>query len=437
MIVYRWAISPDTNRKTALSDLLSVQDALNRILSQINPLPVEDVPLLGAYQRVLAQTITAPTSLPPFPNSSMDGYAVRAEDIAHASKDNPISLNVVMDIPAGTFPTQILGIGEAARIMTGAPIPNGATAIVPVENTDGAWDKTNPSALPTTVNIFRAVKHGDYIRPIGEDLMAGDIIAKTGDNLRPQDIGVLASLGMASVPVYQRPRVAILSSGDELAELGQPLQQGQIYDSNRYTLAGLVLACDADPILLPTAKDTPESIRAMFADALSLKPDLLISSAGVSVGAADFIRDILTELGLVDFWRINIRPGKPLAFGHIRDIPFFGLPGNPVSAMVTFEVFVRPALYKMMGKQLPIRTINARLGHDITSDGRESYLRVILNKSDDGGWIATLTGTQTSSALISMSKADGLLILPAGTTSAQAGDIYPVRLLKSELLYSN
>lgn len=420
-----------------LSDLLSVQDALNHILGQIDTLPVENTPLLGAYQRVLAQTITAPTSLPPFPNSSMDGYAVRAEDITHASKDNPVSLNVVMDIPAGTFPTDTLGAGEAARIMTGAPIPDGATAIVPVENTDGVWDKANPSALPPNVNIFRAVKHSDYIRPIGEDLTTGEIIAQTGDSLRPQDIGVLASLGMATVPVYQRPRVAILSGGDELAELGQPLQQGQIYDSNRYTLAGLVLACDAEPILLPTAKDTPESIRAMFADALSLKPDMLISSAGVSVGAADFIRDILAELGDVDFWRINIRPGKPLAFGHIRDIPFFGLPGNPVSAMVTFEVFVRPALYKMMGKPLPIRTINARLSHAISSDGRESYLRVMLNKSDNGDWIATLTGTQTSSALISMSKADGLLILPAGTTSAQAGEIYPVRLLKSELLYTD
>ena len=420
-----------------MSDLLSVYDALNRILGHIRLLSVEDIPLLGAYQRVLAQTITAPISLPPFPNSSMDGYAVRAEDIAHASKGNPVLLNVVMDIPAGTFPTQTLGEGEAARIMTGAPIPDGATAIVPVENTDGSWDKTNPSALQPRVTIFRAVKQGDYIRPIGEDLTAGEIIAKIGDSLRPQDIGVLASLGMASVPVYQRPRVAILSGGDELAEIGQPLQQGQIYDSNRYTLAGLVLACDAEPILLPTAKDTPESIRAMFTDALSLKPDMLISSAGVSVGAADFIRDILIELGHVDFWRINIRPGKPLAFGHIHNIPFFGLPGNPVSAMVTFEVFVRPALYKMMGKPLPIQTINARLSHAITSDGRESYLRVMLNKSDTGDWIATLTGTQTSSALISMSKADGLLILPAGTTSAQAGDIYPVRLLKSELLYTH
>lgn len=420
-----------------MSDLLSVQDALTRILGQINTLPTEAIPLLGAYQRILAQTITAPTSLPTFPNSSMDGYAVRAEDIAHASKDNPVSLKVVMDIPAGTFPTDTLGSGEAARIMTGAPIPDGATTIVPVESTDARWDKTNPSALPPNVNIFRAVKNGDYIRPIGEDLTAGDIIAQTGDNLRPQDIGVLASLGMATVPVYQRPRVAILSGGDELAELGQPLQQGQIYDSNRYTLAGLVLACDAEPILLPTAKDTPDSIRTMFHDALSLKPDMLISSAGVSVGAADFIRDILIELGRVDFWRINIRPGKPLAFGHIRDIPFFGLPGNPVSAMVTFEVFVRPALYKMMGKPLPIQTINARLSHSTTSDGRESYLRVMLNKSDNGDWIATLTGTQTSSALISMSKADGLLILPAGTISAQAGEIYPVRLLRSELLYTH
>ncbi|PJF29663.1 MAG: hypothetical protein CUN52_07250 [Phototrophicales bacterium] len=420
-----------------MSDLLSVHDALNRILNQIQTLPHEDIPLMGAYYRILAQTITAPNALPTFANSGMDGYAVRAEDIAHANKDNPISLNVVMDIRAGTFPTRPLGAGEAARIMTGAPIPNGATAVVPVENTDGEWDKNDTSTLQPIVKIFRALKQGDYIRPIGEDLTTGDIIAQAGDYLRPQEIGICASLGIATLPVYKRPRVAILSNGDELAELGQPLQDGQIYDSNRYTLAGLVLACDAEPILLPTAKDTPESIRAMFHDALSLKPDMLISSAGVSVGAADFIRDILIELGQVDFWRINIRPGKPLAFGHIRDIPFFGLPGNPVSAMVTFEVFVRPALYKMMGKSVHIQTLNARLSHDVTSDGRESYLRVMLHKSDAGEWIATLTGTQTSSALISMSKADGLLILPAGTTTAQAGEIYPVRLLKNELLYIN
>jgi len=420
-----------------LADLLAVDEALNRILNQLSPLPIEHIPLLAGYNRILAQSITAPTSLPPFANSSMDGYAVLAEDTTTATKDTPVSLEVVMDIPAGTFPQASLDNGQAARIMTGAPIPDGATAIIPVENTDGEWDKSASSGLKSPINIFRAVKHGDYIRPIGEDITAGDTIAHAGDKLRPQEIGVLASLGFATIPVFRRPRVVILSNGDELAELGQPLGQGQIYDSNRYTLAGIVLACDAEPLLLPTAKDTPESIRALFADALDQKPDMILSSAGVSVGAADFIRDILAELGNVDFWRINIRPGKPLAFGQIATIPFFGLPGNPVSAMVTFEVFVRPALYKMSGKQLPIPTIRARLSHTITSDGRESYLRVFLQKTADGTWSATLTGTQTSSALVSMSKADGLLILPAGTTIAHEGEFYPVRLLKSELLYSN
>ncbi|MDX2076825.1 MAG: molybdopterin molybdotransferase MoeA [bacterium] len=420
-----------------MADLLSVDEALKRILNQVSPLPAEFIPLVAGYNRILAQDISATVSLPPFANSSMDGYAVRAEDITTATTNTPVSLTVVMDIPAGVFPQGTIKAGEAARIMTGAPIPQGATAIIPVENTDGGWDKTTPSALNTSVKIFRAVKSGDYIRPIGEDIQAGEVIAKMGDRLRPQEIGIFASLGMTTIPVFRRPRIVILSNGDELAELGQPLAQGQIYDSNRYTLAGLVLACDAEPILLPTAKDTPESIRALFAEAIALKPDMLISTAGVSVGAADFIRDILTELGAVDFWRINIRPGKPLAFGHIAGIPFFGLPGNPVSAMVTFEVFVRPAIYHMLSKALPIATINARLTHTITSDGRESYLRVFLEKTGNGTWSATLTGTQTSSALISMAKADGLLIIPAGTITAHEGEFYRVRLLKSELLYSN
>jgi len=415
-----------------LADLLAVDDALNRILNQISPLQAEIIPLIAGYNRIIAQDILAPESLPPFPNSSMDGYAIRAEDVITASKNTPVALKIVMDIPAGVFPQGKIGVGECARIMTGAPIPDGATAVIPIEDTNGRWDAVNPS-----VSIFRAIKAGDYIRPVGEDIQAGEIIAKLGDNLRPQEIGVCASLGISTLSVIRRPRVVILSNGDELVELGQALQQGQIYNSNSYTLAGLILACDAEPILLPIAKDTPQSIRAMFKDALLQQPDMLISTAGVSVGAADFIRDILAELGIVDFWRINIRPGKPLAFGHIQSIPFFGLPGNPVSAMITFEVFVRPALYKMMGKPLPISTITARLSHDITSDGRESYLRVFLEKSADGVWSARLTGTQTSSALISMSKADGLIIIPAGITSAKAGDFYRVRLLKSELLYSN
>jgi molybdopterin molybdotransferase len=247
--------------------------------------------------------------------------------------------------------------------------------------------------------------------------------------LRPQDIGVLAALGYVKVPVYRQPRVAILSTGDELVSVGEPLALGKIRDSNSYTLAGLVATYGGIPIRLPTARDTLEDVRHLFQNALAQSPDIVLSSAGVSVGAFDVVRTVLDELGDVRFWRVNLRPGKPLAFGHLQDIPFFGLPGNPVSAIVTFEVFVRPVLLKLTGRPDQVMMAVATLGEDIHSDGRRSYLRVKLER-EDGRLIARLTGTQSSGALMSVVQADGLLIVPEDVTYVSAGERLPVRLLR-------
>lgn len=412
-----------------MADLLNIDQAIERILADISPLPSEAVEIGQSLGRVLAQDIRAEISLPLFPNSSVDGYAVRAEDIAPASKNTPVRLKVVMDIPAGKAPDQPVGVMQAARIMTGAPLPPGATAIVPVEDTDSNWRDVDNAPLPEAVTIYAAAKTGANIRPVGEDIQAGQIILQAGATLRPQDIGVLAALGHAGVPVFRQPRVAILSTGDELVDVNEPLTPGKIRDSNSYTLAALVATYGGLPIRLPIARDTLEDVRRLFHTALAQAPDIMISSAGVSVGAFDVIRTILDELGEVNFWRVNLRPGKPLAFGHLRGVPFFGLPGNPVSAIVTFEVFVRPVLLKLTGRTDTVLMTTATVGEDIRSDGRRSYLRVKLSR-EDGRLIAHLTGTQSSGALMSMVLADGLLIVPEDVTHVPAGERLQVRLLR-------
>ncbi len=410
------------------SQLLSVSEALQRILATIQPLEAEAVALLLAQDRVLAQDVISDINLPPFANSSMDGYAVYAEDIATASSDAPASLTVSMDIPAGVFPNQPLRRGHAARIMTGAALPDGANAIVPVENTSPQWDK-HTSAPPPVIHVYHPSKHGDYIRLMGEDIQRKETVLKAGQVIRPADIGILAALGRHTVWVVQRPKVAILSSGDELVEPHEPLTDGKIRNSNSYILAALVIQYGGAPIIIPTAKDTLQDTRRSFQDALRPQPNLILSSAGVSVGAFDHVRTVLEELGQIDFWRINLRPGKPLAYGTIQGIPFFGLPGNPVSAMVTFDVFVRPTLSIMAQRDQNTQTIYAKTTESFQSDGRRSYLRVMLDKRDDE-WTATLTGTQSSGALSSMVKADGLLIVPEEVRDIQAGDTFEVRLLR-------
>ncbi|MEP0762547.1 MAG: molybdopterin molybdotransferase MoeA [Chloroflexota bacterium] len=413
-----------------MGGLLSVDDALSRILERVRILPAEEVHIAQALERVLAEDVVAAAPVPPFANSAMDGYAVRAADVGGAASDAPVFLTPILDISAGTIPSRALGPGQAARIMTGAPLPPGADAVVPVEQTDDRWQPDGRAALPERVAVHRAVAAGENVRAAGEDIRAGQVVLGRGMVLRPQDIGVLVSLGRARIPVFRQPRVAILSTGDELADVDQPLAPGQIHNSNSYVLAGLVQQCGGVPIRLPVARDTLDEVRRRLREALAHAPDVIVTSAGVSVGTHDVVRTVVDELGHVDIWRVNVKPGKPLAFGDVGGVPFFGLPGNPVSAMVTFDIFVRPALRKAGGTDphaLPL--VSAVLDEDVALDGRRTYLRVTL--SERGGvLIARTTGTQSSGALMSLVLADGLLIIPEGRTEARAGDTFAVRLLR-------
>lgn len=412
-----------------MSELMSVDAALERVLEHFHRLETETIPLDQSLDRVLGADVHAEHNVPPFPNSGMDGYAVRAEDVAAASPDRPTRLRVAFDIPAGSAPTLPLHPGQAARIMTGAPIPQGADAVVPVENTDSTWRGDSTDILPSEVLIYRSVKAGDSIRQAGEDIRAGQVVLRAGTVLRAAEIGVLASIGSSQVVVVRRPRAVIVSTGDELAGLDETLMPGKIRDSNSHVLAALVTTYGGAAIRIPVARDTLDDVRRRFREALEQRPDVIISSAGVSVGAFDVVRAVLSELGEVNFWRINLRPGKPLAFGQLQGVPFFGLPGNPVSAMVTFEIFVRPALLKLGGQPDVVETVSAVVGEDIRSDGRRSYLRVTLAQ-ENGHLTARTTGIQSSAALTSMVLADGLLIVPENVTLVASGEVLPVRLLR-------
>jgi molybdopterin molybdotransferase len=405
---------------TQTREYLTVDEALTAVLRELSVLPAEIVPLLDSLGCILANPIVAQDSLPPFANSAMDGYAVRAADLAGASVDAPVTLQVIGDIAAGTVFTQTITPGTTARIMTGAPMPPGADAIAPVEQSNEAWRDPHRT-LASQVEIYHAPAPGDYVRPAGEDIQAGSYLLSAGHLLRPQEIGILAALGVAHVPVVRRPRVAVLSTGDELLPIDQPLQPGKIRNSNSYAQAAQLLAMGAAPTLLGIARDTEEDVRARLQEGLDAGVDLFISSAGVSVGAYDVVKTVLAEGGEIGFWRVRMRPGKPLAFGHYRGVPYLGLPGNPVSAMVSFERFARPAVRKMAGHTLWTRPeVRAIVQEDIESDGRESYIRALVSREGQG-YIAHLAGAQGSNIISSLVKANALLIVPEGVRRVAAG----------------
>ncbi len=399
--------------------MLSVQAAQERILSRFKPVETETLPLGQCAGRVLAAGVVS-IDLPLFDNSSVDGFAVIAADIAGSTSASPRTLSVVADIPAGSAPGVSISHGQAARIMTGAPLPKGADAVVMVEDTDFDYQAPN-TAVPDRVEIHKPVRTGGNVRARGADLKSGQEVLSAGHRLRAQDAGMLAMLDIANVSVFRRPHAALLSSGDELTPVDQPLEPGKIRDTNSYTLAALIEDSGCEALRLGIAPDRRDAIQSLFDESIRMKADVIVSSAGVSVGAFDFVKDVVESNGELDFWKVNMRPGKPVAFGEYRGVPFIGLPGNPVSAFVGFEVFVRPALGRLAGLKTAARPkIQVRLAEPVESDGRESYLRAIVEERD-GILSAKLTGHQGSGNLLSLVQANALLIVPAGVKSLATG----------------
>lgn len=396
--------------------MLTVPEASARILEHIRPLAVERIPLLDSLGRVLAEHVRAPMTLPAWDNSAMDGYAVRGADIDSASADSPVTLRVLETVAAGRFATRSVSSGEATRIMTGAPIPDGADTVIRVEDTDGGIE---------TVLIRNSRDARRNIRPRGEDFNDGDALLDVGAPLAAAQLGILASIGRSSVDVYRRPRVAIMGSGDELVDVDQfheVLAGKKIISSNGYTLHALIRDAGGEPVNLGVAADEPASLREHLSRAIGC--DLVITSAGVSVGEFDYTRDVVEALGAeMKFWRVRMRPGAPLGFGLIKGVPWIGLPGNPVSAMVTFELFVRPVIRRMLGhtrlfkRPIPVVleekvSIGAKLTH---------FLRAIVTIEEDGTARVRLTGPQGSGILTSMARANALLIVPEDTPAVEAG----------------
>jgi molybdopterin molybdotransferase len=404
--------------------MISVEKARQIILSRFHPLAVEKVKILAAQGRVTSSNITAGRNIPPADNSAMDGYAVRHTDITKASAKNPVVLKIIEDIPAGKVPRRTLKKGEASRIMTGAIIPGGADAVIRQEDArkKGKY-----------VSILVAAEKGRDIRFAGEDVKKGDRVIAKGTIIGPAQTGMLAALGHAQINVYRRPRVAVMSTGDELVHISQDPPPGKIVNSNSYALAAQVMACGGIPVLLGIARDKKSSLEKKFRKALDA--DVIISSGGVSVGDFDFVKDVMGEIGnAMHFWQVAMRPGKPLAFGAIGGIPLFGLPGNPVSVMVSFEQFVRPSLLKMQGHTNIFRpTISAITLQEIRKKaGLKHFIRAIVKKGKDG-YVASTTGEQGSGILISMVLANGLIVLEEDESFVKKGGMVKVQLLDESL----
>jgi molybdopterin molybdotransferase len=415
--------------------MISVEEALEKVLSYVDVLKPERKPILDCLGQVMAEDVYSSIDIPPLDNSAMDGYALRVEDTRGASKSSPRYLAVIGEIAAGSMPTEKVSSGTAIRIMTGAPVPEGADVVVRFEDTDEMSRKSSQENL-SQIGILCQTKKGLNIRRRGEDIAEGDLILKKGTVLRPQEIGVLASLGRSTALVIRRPIVAILATGDELIGVDQPLSPGKIYDSNTYTIAAEVSRYGGIPKILGIGRDSIQSLTEKIDEGLDA--DMLITSGGVSKGDYDIVKDVLAERGEVGFWTVRMKPGKPLAFGIIkktkgrrkRQVPHLGLPGNPVSSMITFEQFARPAILKMMGKKsLAKPAIRAIIENDIeNTDGRRLFARVNVTKRGNQ-YHASVTGPQGSGILTSMVKANGLAIIPESSHGAKAGDTVEVQML--------
>ena len=412
--------------------MISVEEARERVLGYFDVLQPETRPILEADGQVLAEDVEGRFDIPPLDNSAMDGYALRTEDIRGASETLAVTLRVTGAVAAGQLPTVSVEPGTAIRIMTGAPIPEGADAVVPFEDTDEVDRRASGQSL-SEIAIREDVPAAANVRPAGQDVRAGERVLDSGTVLRSAEIGVLAALGRGSVRVIRRPVAAILATGDELVEVGQDLQAGSIYDVNSYSLSVAVQRAGGVPRLLGIARDNLDDLDAKLQ--AGLEADILVTSAGVSKGDYDIVKDVLARRGEIELWSVRMRPAKPLAFGVLdgpdgRRVPHLGLPGNPVSALVGFEQIGRPAILKMMGKARFARpTLRATLEEPIHNfDGRRVYARAVVTRRD-GAYYARLTGHQNSNILTSMARANGLAVCPEDVAVKQAGEEVEVQMI--------
>lgn len=411
--------------------MISVEEALEKVLSYVDVLEAEEELILDSLGRVLAEDVRSTINIPPLDNAAMDGYAVQAQSTAGASPTSPRVLRVIGEVAAGYITKEEVGPDTSIRIMTGAPVPKGADAVVQFEETDEEKRKSAGKPL-SAISILRQVERGTNIRVAGEDIASGSLVLNVGMVLRPQEIGVLASLGREVVRVIRRPVVAILATGDELVDIKDPLPPGKIYNSNTYSVAAQVIRYGGVPKILGIARDNIEALEDKIKQARDA--DLLITSAGVSVGEYDVVKNVLARLGEITFWTVRMKPGKPLAFGVLRlgkrRIPHLGLPGNPVSSMIAFEQFARPAILKMLGKKDYAKpTIQAKSESRVDNkDRRRIFARVRVTKRE-GQFFARLVGPQGSGILTSMAQANGLMIVPEDKPGIEVGDEVQVQML--------
>jgi molybdopterin molybdotransferase len=429
--------------------MLTVDEATARLTAAFSPLDdYERVPLLEAMGRVLVEDVPADVDLPPFDNTAMDGYAVRAADVAGATRDHPVAMPVLGEVAAGRLPDGAVGPGQAYRILTGAPLPAGADSIVPYEYTDGqgfgGWSGSaggQIAAAERRVRVFRPVEPGENVRYTGEDQKRGEVVLRAGTVVRPYEVGGLAALGRTEVWVRRRPRVAILSTGDEVVPVDAPLGPGQIRNANTWSLMALVRHYGGEATSLGIARDEVEAVRERLLAGVSLRPDLLLTTGGVSMGDYDVVKRVIGDEGEVAFWSVDVRPGKPLAYGRLQGVPLLALPGNPVSTIVTFELFVRPVLLRLAGHtRLRKVALEATALHPITnSSGRENFMRGIVSRrappgaateaGGDGAWVVRLTGEQGSNILTSVVKANALVRVPKSRPRVEAGERVTVWML--------
>lgn len=417
-------------------DMLSVEEAYRQIMACFAPLEVEERPILDCLGQTLATEVRSPLAIPPLANSGMDGYAVRRDDIVGASEISPRNLRVIGLVAAGQVSAQTVEPGTAIRIMTGAPVPQGADTVVPFEETNEISRRSSGRSL-ADIDVQADLPLGCNVRPAGEDVREGDLVLESGVVVRSAEIGVMASLGLEKARVIRRPLVSVLSTGDELASLGEQLSGGKIYDSNSFSVAASVVAAGGIPQVLGIARDNLEDMHRKLEEVAS--SDLLVTSAGVSKGDYDVVKDVLTERGDINFWSVRMRPAKPLAFGMLRGdpvngtgrpVPLMGLPGNPVSAMVAFEMFARPAIRTMLGRQRLARPMvqGVLTAPIFNSDGRRVYARVEVERRD-GVYYANPTGPQGSNILTSMSRANALAICPDHLPRKDAGEQVDIIML--------